>query len=113
MSEQRDIEEVYEILVDYANAQEAAAVNMKQQIYKRVKTAQAKYDEKDFNGLKWETKEGTKGEYQQTTKEANQNNEIFQALQQILKDHSGFWQSSAHKYWNHRDDKDTIDRRKK
>jgi hypothetical protein len=74
---------------------------------------QVKYSEKDFDGLKWETKEGIKGDYQQTTKEANQNSEVFQALKQILQDHKGFWQTSSHKYWTHKGDPDTIDRRKK
>jgi len=72
-----------------------------------------KYSEKDFDGLKWETKTGGKGEYQQTTKEANQNNEIFQTLQKSLADHKGFAQISGFQYWFHRDDKNTIDRRKK
>jgi len=72
-----------------------------------------KHSEKDFDSLKWETKEGTKSPYEQTTKEANNNSEVFQALQQILSDHKQFWQSSSHKYWNHQGDADTIDRRKK
>lgn len=75
--------------------------------------SEVKYGEKDFDSLKWETKSGTKGEYQQTTKEANNNNEVFQALTQILQDHEGFWQSSIHKYWFHQDNQYIIDRRKK
>lgn len=65
----------------------------------------------DFNKLSWTVKEGTKGNYEQTSKEANQNNEIFQELQQILADHKGFWQNSSYKYWNHQDNLDIIDRR--
>ena len=72
-----------------------------------------KYDVKDFDSLKWETKTGTKGEYQQTTKEANNNSEIFQALQQVLSDSKGFWQNSSHKFWFHRENRDIIDRRRK
>jgi len=67
----------------------------------------------DFNKLSWTDKEGSKSPYEQTTKEANQNSEVFQALQQILSDHKGFWQNSTHKYWDHQGDKDIIDRRKK
>lgn len=67
----------------------------------------------NFNTLKWTVKSGTKSDYEQTTKEANDNNEVFRALQQILSDHKGFWQSSTHKYWSHQGDKNTIDRRKK
>lgn len=67
----------------------------------------------DFNKLSWTKKEGTKGDYEQTTKEANQNSEIFQVLQQILTEHKGFWQSSDHKYWFHQNNRDIIDKRKK
>ena len=74
---------------------------------------QVKYDPKDFDSLKWETKTGGKGEYQQTTKESNKNSEVFQALQKILSDHNGFWQDSGQKYWFHQDNTDIIDRRKK
>jgi len=72
-----------------------------------------KYGEKDFEKLSWTVKEGTKGDYEQTTKEANNNSEVFQALQQILQDHKGFWQSSSHKHWNHQGDVNSVDRRKK
>jgi len=67
----------------------------------------------DFDKLLWSEKEGTKGSYGQTTKEANQNSEVFQALKQTLQDNKGFWQSSKHKYWTHRGNPDIIDRRKK
>ncbi|UCE16213.1 MAG: hypothetical protein JSV12_00930 [Candidatus Bathyarchaeota archaeon] len=70
-------------------------------------------DSKDFDRLPWIKKEGTKAAYEQTTKEANQNNEVFQTLQQILADKKGFWQSSTHKYWVHQGDVNVIDRRKK
>jgi len=72
-----------------------------------------KYGEKDFEKLSWTQKEGTKSPYEQTTKEANNNSEVFQALQGILSDHKQFWQSSTHKYWNHQGDVNIIDRRKK
>jgi len=72
-----------------------------------------KYDERDYDKLTWADKEGTKSPYQQTTKEANQNSEVFQALQQILTDRKGFWQSPSHKYWFHQNNSDVIDRRKK
>jgi hypothetical protein len=72
-----------------------------------------KHDLKDFASLRWETKQGTKASYEQTSKEANNNSEAFQGLQKILQGHNGFWQSSTHKYWIHRDNLDKIDRRKK
>lgn len=67
----------------------------------------------DFNKLSWTEKEGTKGPYEQTTKEANKNSVVFQALQQILSENKGFWKNSNHTYWNHQGDRNTIDRRKK
>ena len=74
---------------------------------------EVKYSEDAFNKLSWTEKEGTKGNYEQTTKEANQDSEIFRALRQVLQDHKGFWQNSTHKYWNHQGNPDIIDRRKK
>lgn len=66
----------------------------------------------DFNTLPWETKPGTKGEYQQTSKRATNNSDIFKALQRKLKEHNGFWQHKGVKYWFDRQNEDVIDRRK-
>lgn len=71
------------------------------------------YTEEDFNKLFWETKQGTKGEYQQTSKTTTANNPVFQALQALLKEKRGFCQLGAYKYWFHQNDADVIDRRKK
>ena len=67
----------------------------------------------DFGSLKWTEKEGSKEPYQQTTKAANDNSKEFQTLQQKLKDKGGFFQTKGFKFWTHRDDPETIDRRKK
>jgi len=75
--------------------------------------AKVKYGEKDFDGLKYERKSGSKGDYEQASKEANENSEVFRALQKILVDKGGFWQSSTHKYWIHSGNVDLIDRRRK
>ena len=72
-----------------------------------------KAESEEFDKLSWTSKEGTKGNYEQTTKEANQDSEVFRVLQKVLKDHKGFWQNSTHNYWNHQDNLDIIDRRKK
>lgn len=74
---------------------------------------EVKCDQKDFDALAWTEKEGTKAAYEQTTEEANQNNDTFRALQQILVNHKGFAQISGIQYWFHREDKNTIDRRRK
>jgi len=74
---------------------------------------EVKYDAKHFDTLKWVSKTGAKGTYEQTTKEANNNSEVFQALQKILNEKGGFWQNSNHKYWQHQGNPSIIDRRRK
>ena len=113
-----ETEKVLEILVNFANAMEAASVDLKHSVkevvgIEKMAPSEVKYDSKDFDSLKWETKEGTKASYQQTTKEANQNNDVFQALKKILQSHKGFWQNSSHKYWFHQNNENIIDRRRK
>lgn len=73
----------------------------------------AKYNDKDFDKIFWENREGAKGSYQQTSKRATNNHEIFQALQAILKEHKGFCTIGAYKYWFDNNNPDVIDRRKK
>ena len=87
---------------------DAANDYLEKQVPKNVKV-----NAEDFNKLSWTEKEGSRSPYEQTTKEANQNSDVFQALQQKLSEHDGFWENTAYKYWNHQGDKDTIDRRKK
>lgn len=73
-----------------------------------------RFDAKDFDLLDWNQKDGTKGPYLQTTKEANKDNaEVFAALQKEILEHDGFWQTKSHQYWLHRGEQDTIDRRAK
>jgi vacuolar-type H+-ATPase subunit E/Vma4 len=101
-----------EFLVKLRDATQMIADAANEQLEKMT-PSEVRYGENDFDSLKWETKSGTKGEYQQTTKEANDNNEVFQALKQILQDHKSFWQNSSYKYWFHQNNPDIIDRRKK
>lgn len=79
----------------------------------KIAPTEVKYNEEDFEKIFWEAKEGSKGPYQQTSKTATNNHEIFQVLQKILKEHNGFWQSKAHKYWFDNQNPDVVDRRKK
>lgn len=74
---------------------------------------ETKYGDKDFDKLVWEDLQGTKGPFQRTNKKANNNSEVFQALQAILKEHKGFVHIGAYKYWFDCNDPDVIDRRKK
>lgn len=103
-------EQALEIFVDFTNAIESACVNVRHRIaeLKGVKEAVAV----DFNKLPWEKKQGTKGEYEQTSKRSSNNNDIFQALQRKLKEKNGFWQHQGFKFWFHQQDQDVIDRRK-
>lgn len=75
--------------------------------------ASVKASEHDFETLAWNNVTGTKAPYQQTTKEANQNNETFQTLQQLLREHGDFLQYQGFKYWFHQGNRDIIDRREK
>lgn len=75
----------------------------------------APFEEKPevYDTLLWEDRKGSKGPFQRTSKKTNQNSEIFQDLQAILKEHKGFCHIGAYKYWFDNNDPDVIDRRKK
>ena len=107
-------EKLAEAIVDFANAIEAACVQLKKYVAEThgVQTGK-EYTEEDFNALFWETKEGTKGKYQQTSKKATNNHPVFQTLQTIVKEKGGFCILGGYKYWSHQGDVDIIDRRKK
>ena len=107
-------EKVLEILVDFTNALEAACVNVRQRIAELtgVSASVAVPVGADFNKLPYEKKQGTKGEYEQTSKRSTNNSDVFQALQKKLREHNGFWQYKEFKYWFHQQDQDVIDRRK-
>ncbi|MEM2108762.1 MAG: hypothetical protein QXL10_05720 [Candidatus Bathyarchaeia archaeon] len=74
--------------------------------------ATIKEDKIDFENLSWEKKQGEKGEYEQTSEKANQNNSLWQQLKAALKEHDGFWQNNGYKYWFHRSNAAIIDRHK-
>jgi len=101
-----------EFLVKLRDAAQMIADAATEQLEKMT-PPEVKYDNKDFENLKYETKSGSKGDYQQASKEANENSEVFRALQKLLVDKGGFWQSSTHKYWIHSGNTDLIDRRRK
>ena len=106
-------EKLEEDTLDFVNAIEAACVNFKRRVGERHGVGAKEYSDKDFDGLFWETKTGTKGEYQQTNKKANNNHPVFQALQAILKEKDGFCILGGYKFWTHQGDVNLIDRRKK
>ena len=74
---------------------------------------EVKYDIKDFEKLPWENLQGSKGPFQRTSKQASNNHEIFQALQTILKEHSGFMHLGDCRYWFDQQNEDIIERYRK
>lgn len=70
-------------------------------------------DSKEFDKLFWEDREGAKGPFQRTSKKANNNSEVFQALQAVLKERKGFCHIGSYRYWFDNNNPDVIDRRKK
>ena len=107
-------EKLHEAIVNFANALEAACVDLKRYIGEmHGVTLGVKHDSKDFDKLSWKKIDGSKGPYFQATKEANQDSELFQALQTVLKNHNGFCQLADFKYWNHNQNVDIIDRRQR
>ena len=66
----------------------------------------------DYNKLFWEDLQSTKGPFQQTSKKATNNSDLFQELKAKLKKHKGFCIIGPFKYWFHYQDQDIIDRRK-
>jgi ferritin-like metal-binding protein YciE len=93
-------------LLDFLDAVEAGIISAKQRI------EQAKIPQEDFSVLKWQSQLGSKQPYEQTSKDMNGNNATFQALQQKLSEHGGFWKHADYSYWFHQQDSNVIDRRK-
>ena len=65
--------------------------------------------ETQFNGLNWTTKEGTRGNYEQT---ANDNSEAFKTLSAYVKAKGGFVTFHGFKAWIHNNDPNLIDRKR-
>jgi hypothetical protein len=68
----------------------------------------------DFDMLAWTKKSGPKGDYEQTTRDANKDRaREFESLQNVLDEHKGFWQSTNYRFWFHVGARDIVDRRRK
>jgi len=94
------------VLLEFLNACEAGIANAKRMIRETMGS------EEDFDELVWETREGAKGKYEQTSKSVNNNALLFETLQHKLIEYGGFWQNNSYRYWTHNQDADVIDRRK-
>ena len=96
-----------EALLEFLNAVEAGVVSAKQLIGNKKRVT----PHPDYDQLAWTKKTGTKGEYEQCTRQ-NCKVDVFDRLVAELKVHHNFWQHNGYKMWFHRDDQNTIDRRK-
>lgn len=101
-----------DFLVKLRDAAQMIAEAANEQLEKRA-PPEIKYNEEDFEKLFWEDLQGAKGPFQRTSKKANNNHPIFQALQAVLKEHKGFAHIGAYKCWFDNNDPEVIDRRKK
>lgn len=97
-----------EALLNFLDAVEAGVASAKQLIGNKKRVT----PHSNYNELQWIKKEGTKGEYQQCSRQ-NSKVEVFDRLQAELKAHGNFWQHGGYRYWFHQNDENVIDRRKK
>jgi hypothetical protein len=112
-------EKLGEILLDFANAIESACVSCKRQIAEvfggvepaKDKPSSEKEALADFGKLSWESKQGEKGAFEQTSEKANQNCVLWQQLKAKLKENKGFWQHNGFRYWNDMKNENVVDRR--
>lgn len=81
-----------ETLLQFLNGCESAIMRTKQTMTERVKLE----DNLDFLKVFWEKKTGTKGEFEQTSEKANNNNDSWKALKAKLKVPSAALDSPTH-----------------
>jgi hypothetical protein len=65
--------------------------------------------EAQFNGQKWVTKEGSRGNYEQVEYDGSPE---FKALSEYVKGHDGFCKIYGFKVWFHNNDEKVIDRKR-
>lgn len=119
MSQENKAQKVAEIVLDFFNATESACVNCKRQlaeVFGEVEPAKDKPSSEkeplaDFGKLPWESKQGEKGPFEQTSEKANQNCVLWQQLKAKLKENKGFWQHEGFRYWFDMKNENVIDRR--
>lgn len=79
-------EKLQEDIIDFANALEAACVNLKRRVGERYGVTVTAKEEAFLNLLGWEKSQGNKlGEFQFTTRQANGNSEAFNRAYNVLK----------------------------
>ena len=101
-----------EFLVKLRDALQMGADACQERIEKMEPKISVKPNTQEVDKLPWETKQGSKGNYFQTSKAATNNHVTFQALQKYVKDHSGLCALNGWRYWFHNQDENTLDRRR-
>jgi len=91
-------QEFADCLTDFCNAVEAAAVQLKRNLYDLVQK-QAGKPLWEPDKIKWEKAESSKGVYERATGEANKGNIDFDNLLQDLKLHGGKLSRLGFFYW--------------
>lgn len=111
------IKEVLEILLDHANAEEAAHVDLKHRIAKLLDVKETvAVKEKTFSRLLgWEKNQGTKlGEFEITSRKVNTNSDVFNHAYNILKRNNAVInkrfhdESFSYSYWLYSKKPDVI-----
>ena len=108
-------EDILEIITDFANAMEAAAVSMKQQVANIVEVkVKTELSEEPYDRLLWTNGQGARGPYQMASAKNNSNSDLYRHLEAILKKNSGRFSDKSwkHYYWL-RQEGDAIFRREK
>lgn len=109
-------ESLAEAVVDFANAIESAAVQLKMRIAKKFAPEETKAEKpslEEISSLFYVDKTSDKGAYKTTSKTDNPNNPVFLKLQRYLKDHNNFTVLHGFKFWIFSNNQDIIGRRKK
>ena len=109
-TQQDRIDQIVFAVTDFANALEAAVVNLR----KNVKDL-AQYQEYDMAMLRWEQREGSKGPYEAATEALNKEapaRDHFAAFQKDLKEHGGKFRKEGYFIWLFQDG-NTIGRKKR
>ena len=88
-------EQVLEILVDFANAIEAAAVNVKHKV-SEIMGVQEEEEPYDPSKIRWTETQGPHGTYERAAASSNPD---FQALLKSLKAHEGKLTKDGFFYW--------------
>jgi len=69
-------------------------------------------DARRFDGLFWEKRQGSKGEFEQTSEKANSNSTLWQELRAWLEKNKGKARLGGHFFWQFSNDPSVVGRKK-